>query len=321
MDNRERLNSQGSLFPCEPASKEGRALLALFYFFRRSADQGSLSLCVERFRPLETVFETRGGDLKKFFCEHGQIGGYVASAFIANQDYRRRAFEYADNQVRLLTGRATGALLVKTDPLFPSELSRSRFPVNWIFCHHAPLRSFPRPRVAVVGSRHSSPKQLELAKSIAQIVADNGGTVITGLASGADSAAYSAVRGTTHAFVGVLGSGIRRMYPAEHKRLLDELTRSRGVAVTEVPPEIGGNAISFIQRNRIIAALADLVVTVSGGYNSGTAHTVRFAADAEVPVVSADPDENSGIGQLVLELGGRRVPASDLPELIRSLGK
>ena len=145
--------------------------------------------------------------------------------------------------------------------------------------------------------------------------------MITGLASGADIAAYEGVRGARHSFVGVLGNGILNMYPPEHKPLVEELIRNGGYVVTEVPPTLPGNATSFVSRNRIIAVLADMVVVVSGGYAGGTAHTVHFAHEAGVPIISADPAVNSGITQLVLELGGKRVTVPDLPETIRKLGK
>jgi len=130
------------------------------------------------------------------------------------------------------------------------------------------------------------------------------GTVITGLATGADAAAHTAARDTEALLVAVLGSGVAKPYPPSSSRLVEELLSGRGTVLTEVPPDYTPNADAFVLRNRIVAALADVVVAVSGKYASGTAHTIRFAADAKVPVLSADPAPNSGITKLVLELGG-----------------
>ncbi len=259
--------------------------------------------------------------LKDFFSSHGHIGGYIVSTPITNAHRQKQARQYAENQLNILSTRAPGVLLMKTDPRFPKDLLRARFPIEWIFCHPKPLPSFPCPRVAIIGSRRSSPEQLDVAQAVAQTVNEEGGVVITGLATGADSAAYQAVHGRPRSLIAVLGNGIRKMYPASNKPMLDELIRSGGFILSEVPPDFAGNATSFILRNRIIASLADLVVAVSGAYASGTAHTIRFAQEAGVPIMSADPDTRSGITQLVLELGGRKVDPASIPKVIQGLGK
>ncbi len=316
------MSAQEGLFPPfgRPASSDGMALLTLFYYFRR--DHGALSLCMRHFRPLEKVLAATEDELKELFREHGHLRAYVASFQMSNPHQQMKAQEYADQQMRLLSKKAQGVLLLRTDPYFPQDLLRAQFPVDWVFCHPGPLpATLPAPKVAVVGSRRSTEPQLEVAKTVAQVVSGVGGTVITGLASGADIAAYEGVRGTRHSFVGVLGNGILNMYPPEHKPLVEELIRNGGYVVTEVPPTALGNATSFISRNRIIATLADAVVVVSGDYASGTAHTVRFGHEAGVSIISADPAMNSGITRLVHELGGKHVTVPDLPDAIRKLGK
>lgn len=317
------MSAQEGLFAPfgRPASPDGMALLYLFYFFRRATEHGALSIGMRHFRPLEKIMTATEDELRDLFRAHGHLRAYVASAQMANLQQRMKAREYANEQVRLLTKRARGVLLLRTEPYFPQGLLRAQFPVDWIFCHPGPLPTLPSPRVGVVGSRQSTEEQLDIAQAVAQVVGDHGGTVITGFASGADVAAYEGVRGTGRSFIGVLGNGILNMYPPEHKALVEELIRNGGYVVTELPPTTPGNATSFISRNRIIATLADAVVAVSGGYSSGTAYTVRFAHEAEVPIISADSDMNSGITQLVLELGGKRVAVPDLPEMVRQLGK
>ena len=143
-----------------------------------------------------------------------------------------------------------------------------------------------------------------MAEQVARATVAQGGAIVTGLATGADVAAHRAVSGSARTLVAVLGTGLRHVYPKAHSGLAQELIRTGGSVLSELPPGVRGNAHSFILRNRIVAALADLVVAVSGRYASGTAHTIRFAESAGTPVVSADPASDSGITRLVLELGG-----------------
>jgi DNA protecting protein DprA len=321
------VSHQQSLFPDllgdlpMPVFQDGTALLALFYFFKHGFDHGALSLCIRHFRPLETIFGTTEKELKEFFSSHGHVEGYMASVLVVDPHHREQAFQYAQRQATILSTQVPGVLLTRTDSHFPKPLWRARYPVEWVFCHPGLLRDLPSPRVAVVGSRRSSAKQLDMAKAVARLVRAAGGIVVTGLAAGADAAAYEGVHDIPRSVIGVLGTGIRKIYPSNHKFMLDEMSQSGGFIVTELPPEFAGNRVSFILRNRIIASLSDLVVAVSGTYTSGTSYTIRFAHEIGVPIVSMDPDGISGITQLVQQLGGRHINIDELHIAIRNLEK
>lgn len=317
-----KIKNQGSLFPDFTSDDpEAVALLKLLYFFKRSFDQVAISLCVSHFQPLDLLFQLSKNELKNFFMNHRHIGGYIASTFLTDPTYLKKASKYAEKQLNLLSSKTPGELILRTHSRFPKSLLRSSFPIDWIFAYPKKIENLRSPIVAIIGSRRSSPKQLESAKNIAEYVSGEGGTVVTGLASGADTAAYQGARSHPTSIIGVIGTGIKKMYPNSNRLILDELLNNGGYLLTEFPSNFSGNSTSFILRNRIIASLSDLVIAVSGNYASGTAHTIRFAHDMGVSIMSVGADIKNGISTLVTELGGKDMDILSVKQHIKKLGK
>jgi DNA processing protein len=85
--------------------------------------------------------------------------------------------------------------------------------------------------------------------------------------------------------VAVLGSGIDVPYPRTHRRLLEDIAAA-GAVVSEYPPGVSPRQRRFPARNRIVAALARLVVVVEGGPGSGSLITAEFAQDLHRDVLA-----------------------------------
>ena len=146
------------------------------------------------------------------------------------------------------------------------------------------------PRVGIVGSRAASRAGREIAYGLARDLALAGLEIWSGLARGIDGAAHRgalAAQGRTGA---VLGTGLDECYPSEHRDLLDALVLSGGV-VTEFPPGSPPRRFHFPRRNRVLAALVQVLVVVEGGERSGARSTVDHALDLgrEVMAVPRDP--------------------------------
>jgi DNA processing protein len=125
--------------------------------------------------------------------------------------------------------------------------------------------------VAIVGARRASPYALENARSLARGLAGTM-TVISGMASGVDTAAHEGAlhgRGET---IAVLPSSPERPYPPSG-RLLHQRILATGAAVSELGPGVPARRWMFRARNRIIAALADMTVLVAGRQGSGAIGT------------------------------------------------
>ena len=134
------------------------------------------------------------------------------------------------------------------------------------------------PVVAIVGTRAASPYGLEVAHSLGRGLAAAGVTVVSGLALGIDGAAHrGCLDGGGHT-IAVLACGVDVPYPRTHRRLYERIVE-RGAVVSELPPGQRPFRWSFPARNRIMAALADMVVLVEAADPSGTLITAEFARD------------------------------------------
>ena len=132
--------------------------------------------------------------------------------------------------------------------------------------------------VAVIGARAASQEGLAAAYEIAFDLARAGVVVVSGLARGVDSAAHRGALAGGGRTIGVLGTGIDKVYPAENAELSDRIAAS-GLLVTEFPPGASPEDWHFPRRNRIISGLSRAVVIVEAREKSGSLITARLAAD------------------------------------------
>ena len=132
--------------------------------------------------------------------------------------------------------------------------------------------------VAVVGTRHVTAYGQQVAEEIASFLAVNGVTVVSGLARGVDSIAHSTALHSGGRTIAVLGSGVDRIYPPEHRKLVDEIA-VQGALVSDYPPGTEPAGVNFPPRNRIISGLSLAVVVVEAGDKSGALITASFAAE------------------------------------------
>ena len=86
--------------------------------------------------------------------------------------------------------------------------------------------------VAIVGTRRVSPYGRQITEELASFLASNGMTVISGLARGVDSIAHQAALKAGGRTLGVLGSGVDRIYPPEN-RVLAEQMMERGAIISD----------------------------------------------------------------------------------------
>ena len=136
-----------------------------------------------------------------------------------------------------------------------------------------------RPKcVAIVGTRHNSRYGEEVAYKMAFELARRGVIIISGLAFGIDSIAHQAALDAGGRTVAVLGTPIDQIYPRAHEGLAREIVEKDGLIISEYAPGVVIHPkTSFLQRNRLIAGLADAVVVVEAAEKSGSINTAGHA--------------------------------------------
>jgi len=133
-----------------------------------------------------------------------------------------------------------------------------------------------RPRVAVVGTRAATPPGLADARAIGRYLAEQGITVVSGLAIGIDGAAHEGALEAGGGVVGVVATGLDIVYPRRHGALFGRVRR-HGLVLGEHSFGVPPTRVRFPIRNRIIAALSDAVVVVEATATGGARITAELA--------------------------------------------
>ena len=150
------------------------------------------------------------------------------------------------------------------------------------------------PTVAVVGARSCTDYGAHVARRLAFDLAAAGVTVISGLARGIDGWAHRGALEAGGRTIAVLGCGIDRDYPRAHAELARQITQTGGI-LSEYEPGIAPEPWRFPARNRIVAALADVVVIVEARERSGALITVDLAMEIGRPIYAIPGETTSAL--------------------------
>jgi DNA processing protein len=145
------------------------------------------------------------------------------------------------------------------------------------------------PTVAIVGTRAATPYGKGLAKRFAADLGAAGCCIISGLALGIDAAAHEGALAAGAPTIGVLGGGHERFFPPRNRALAERMIASGGGVLSPFPPEHHATPPQFLQRNGIVAALADAVVVIEAPARSGALNTAGWAA-GRIPVFAVPGD-------------------------------
>ena len=132
---------------------------------------------------------------------------------------------------------------------------------------------------SIVGSRRCTRDGQRAAREIAETLARNDVTVISGMAHGVDTAAHEGALIGLGKTIAVLGCGADVIYPPENEALYRRILENGGAVISEYVPGTTPSSGNFPARNRIISGMADGVLIVEGAEKSGAMITVNFAAD------------------------------------------
>jgi DNA processing protein len=177
--------------------------------------------------------------------------------------------------------RLGGRVIIPGDDLWPQQLGDLGI--------HEPICLWwrgleqelpPAPKsIALVGSRDSTSYGAAVTGDIAYSLAQRGFTVVSGGAYGIDAHAHrAALTGVAEALptIAVMAGGVDRFYPSGNEDLLRAVV-NQGAVLAEVPPGSAPTRYRFLQRNRLIAALASVTVVVEARWRSGALNTAHHA--------------------------------------------
>jgi DNA processing protein len=266
-----------------------------------------LQALIRHFGDLESAWKAKPADL----AEAG-LGGKLVERII-------QAREGADlEKISAQIVRQGIQILTWDDEAYPARLREidQPPPVLYLRGEYLPDDLFA---VAIVGTRRITPYGRQVTEEIASFLAANGITVVSGLARGVDAVAHTAALRAGGRTIGVLGSGVDRIYPPEH-RALAEQTTERGAVVSDYAPGTPPDASNFPPRNRIISGLSLAVVVIEAGETSGALITAEFAAEQGREVFAVPGSilapQSKGTNKLIQQGAQPLLTASDLMQAL-----
>jgi DNA protecting protein DprA len=180
---------------------------------------------------------------------------------------------------------------------------------RWLFVHGEREILYRQPAIAVVGTRKPSPRGLSATSHVIRVLGAYDVVVVSGLAEGIDEQAHRVSLSEGMKNIAFLGHGINIVFPASTKEIREKIVETGGAIVTEYLPDDHYKKLYFVERNRLQAALANLIIPVEANPKGGTAHTVRYARKYNRPLAGVRWEDANGILE---ELAKSDVPVFDI---------
>jgi DNA processing protein len=221
--------------------------------------------------------------------------GSASEILVAEQGDRDRLFAPEQDHQGALEAttaeiqrwRAEGMrLLTVLDPAYPENLRtvHDRPPLIFVAGRLQPgdARS-----IAIVGARNATRRGLGAARAIAEHLVDNCYSVVSGLATGIDTAAHGAALARGGRTIAVIGTGLRRVYPPQNASLQRRII-GEGAVISQFWPDAPPSRRSFPMRNAVMSGLTLASVVVEASHTSGSRMQARLALAHGRPVFLLD---------------------------------
>jgi DNA processing protein len=221
-----------------------------------------------------------------------------------------------------LSRRLGISVICMADREYPARLLEIEDPPPLLYVK-GPVELLSTRCVAVVGTREASNYGLQISHIVAQTAVEYDYAVVSGLATGIDSAAHRGALDAKGKTIAVLAHGLDIVYPPQHKELAQEIVNSGGCLVSEHSPGTPIKKREFVMRNRIQSGMSCMSVIVESGKTGGSIHQGRFTHEQGRPlyVVFLPTDTNEfnllGAHYLISHHGAK--PISSRAELVAYL--
>lgn len=160
-------------------------------------------------------------------------------------------------------------------------------------------------RVAIVGTRHPSMKAIEMTKKITKKYVEEGYIIVSGLADGVDTISHETAVEYNGKTIAVLPTNFNKIYPKHNQKLANKILEN-GLLLTSVGPNEITHKSNFLERNKYVANISNLVIITETNLKSGTMNTIRNASEAKKKILFIDQGDNQ-INAKIYEFGGELI--------------
>ena len=223
------------------------------------------SYLLKHFGTPKDIYEAKEEEL---FALEGITKEIVSALQDRDLTYAQKIAEYCE--------RVNVGILTLDSPNYPNRL-RGIYAKPILLYYRGKLPNIDENvLIACVGTRKCSPSGAQTAYTLGMELVHGGAIVVSGMASGIDSAAQKGAISAGGHTIAVLGCGIDRVYPLENKELMEKIAAT-GTIMTEYAPGTEPIGKNFPIRNRIISGLCQGTVVVEADQRSGSLITAKYA--------------------------------------------
>ena len=244
------------------------------------------------------VFEAPGGKIGELLHARPELAAKINREALAESAREFESLESLSGHFVGLSAPAYPKLLLECPDRPLGLYVRSETPVEDLFNS--------REAIAFVGTRDLSSYGREWCGNLVSAVAEaeRKPLIISGLAFGIDYVAHSTALTLGLPTVGVMATGIDRIYPSRHEILADKMVQTPGCALVSCYPlGTAPVATQFLSRNRIIAGMSQATVLVESKVKGGGLITARhaYSYDRDVYALPGRVDDvrSQGCNQLI----------------------
>lgn len=267
-------------------------------------------------------------DLKEYFGSFDSVfnaSDVLLERIMGNGPYRNKVVKDAiknekilQNQVEKTKELYTVVTLLDED--YPTNLKEIFDPPWVLYMKGIPLNDMAL--IGMVGARKASTYGKWAADHFARKLVRAGVGIVSGLAYGIDAAGHQGCLDAGGYSVGVLGSGIDKIYPSSNRKLYEEM-ELKGTIISEYGPGVEPQKHFFPARNRIISGLSAGVLVIEARERSGALITAEFAMEQgrEVFAIPGNINSKLSVGTNKLLRDGARLvmETNDVTDPIQSI--
>jgi DNA processing protein len=233
---------------------------------------GKLRNLLSKFRSTEKILSTD-------FHSLTEVDGI--SVNLAKRIHTSR-LKYSETETKIeqqldLLNKINGSIVTIWDKEYPQILKKIYDPPLLLYVK-GNFNEEDNFTVAVVGTRQPTNYGKVQAEKITAGLAEQGITIVSGMARGIDSIAHQTALKNNGRTIAVIGSGLDVIYPPENKKLFEKISET-GMIISEYEPGTKPDAVNFPKRNRIIAGLSLGVIVVETGLSGGAMQTASMSLE------------------------------------------
>lgn len=287
--------------------------------------KGLIDNLINYYGSSEIILNLRNDDLARFLF-HSRIQEDTIKLFLEGKDEfdknKKDVIAKYNIEISKIRDNYGIDIISFSDSEYPKQLKEIKgIPLNLYV--KGKINFDYKKSIAIVGTRNVSPYAKEMVSEIAKELSRFGYTIVSGLARGVDGQAHSSTvvaKGKTIAVLPFLSS---KVYPPEHELLAKEILESHGAVISEnFSPNKIYNQIFFVERNRIISGLSNIVLIVEGSKKSGSLSQYNHAKRQKKIILTLKPikeHEGTYLPKMIIREGGLAI--SSAKDIIRLLEK